>query len=147
MRSIRSAAALAVAGVAVAATGAVAADSAPPQVTIDQYDYDVLAGVPVDALGATGTASDDFAGVTSVRVTYCGNGGISAGGGWSCGSGIGGLSKVYVVDATLSCDAARRSCTWAAAAPLQPDHYLVFAKATDGVGRTADAGPVFVVVV
>lgn len=134
-------AAVAAAALAATAPGASAADSAPPSVAFTTPSGAVIVGV---LGGVRGTARDDT-GVAGVRVTYCGNGTIYAGGGWACG----GLAAVIEShDATLSCASSGRTCTWVADVPLQPDNYLVFARATDVAGRSASAGdPILVTVV
>ena len=142
-RTARLTAAFAAASAAVALAAPAAYADAPPRVTITTPSWSVLAG---PALPAEGTATDDL-GIARVEVTFCGNGSVDVNGGWSCGTGIGGLSVLRTVTADLACDAARRSCTWTAAPPLNPDRYLVFADAYDTAGGSAWDGPVYVLVV
>lgn len=143
MRVHRIVAGLAFAALAVTAPGASAADTSPPRVAFTTPNRAVVVS-PVDAV--RGVATDDVAGVVRVRVTFCGNGTLYAGGGWSCGGLV--TTVIESVDASLSCVNARRSCTWAATPPVQPDNYLVFATATDGAGRTGSApDPILVTVV
>jgi hypothetical protein len=137
--------------VAVAAATPAYADTQPAVAFTTPTWWPVVGG-PVPGVGVEGTVTDDAYAITRVHVSYCGNGSASfwgdPGSGWSCGSGIGGLSGFYEVDATVTCsDAGHRDCTWIANAPLQPDHYLVFAEATDAAGRTGDVPDPIVAVV
>lgn len=148
MKALRIAAVLSAAALSVGATGASAADSYSPVVSFTTPSLWPVVGGPVPGMGVEGTATDDFAGIARVQVTYCANGAIDAYGGWSCGSGIG-LRNYEQIDATVTCTSStRQSCTWVANAPLQPERYLAFATAWDSagrVGRTPD--PILVIVV
>jgi len=148
MNAARIATALAAVGLAAGATGAHAADYYPPTVDFTTPSTWPVVGGPVPGVGVEGTATDDASGVARVTVDYCSPGAVDSYGGYSCGSGYG-VRVSQTVEATVTCsDATRRSCTWVANAPLQPERYIAFANAWDALGhkaRTED--PIWIVVV
>jgi hypothetical protein len=88
-------------------------------------------GIVLPTGAVTGTVTDDRSGVDTVVVTFTPL--LPTG--------------IVVVNATLSCNANRRSCTWSAAAPLIPGVYTVTAQATDLAGNVEFPGPAPITVI
>ena len=130
---------------AIPASGA-SADRKPPRVGFTTQDDEVLvpAGGDTSASAVQGWAKDRKSGIRRVTVTYC-PGHKGSDGSWTCTS-TGTTARPSSVRAALSCNKARRSCTWNAAVPLTPGSYLVFAEAVDRAGHTRSAGPIEVYV-
>lgn len=117
-------------------------DRKPPVVTIAARDGDVKLGSPTTlpvASGLTrisGTATDGWTGVRRVWLTLCSGGWKDANGGWGCGSRpIVGTYTHVTVPTELTCGPLRRRCTWTAPAPVEPEQYLVWARARDRAGN------------
>jgi hypothetical protein len=88
-------------------------------------------GIVLPTQSVTGTVTDDRSGVVTVTVTFTPL--LPTGG--------------STVQATLSCNATRRSCTWSAAVPLIPGVYTVTVTATDLAGNAEFPGQTITVIV
>ena len=132
------------------APASAARDSVAPRVRITTPDGATRVGAPYasDMTTVSGIARDDLSGIRRVKVTYCPNGTIDDQGGWSCGTGPGGVGSISTVRADLSCsNVTRRYCTWVAQVPQEPSNYLVFAEAVDRAGNRRSTGPIAITVV
>lgn len=133
----------------VAAPAAAGPDRKPPRVTFTTPEDAVLVGppTPTEAGQVRGRATDRRSGVRKVVVTFC-PGSRTADGGWTCGSDLTDPRPIVSRRAALSCaNGKKRSCDWAAPAPIHPGRWLVFAAATDRAGNERSRGPLQILVV
>ena len=136
-----------------APAGAEPIDREKPRIAFTTKSNDVLVSAPPEVTGVpgtvTGTASDDVAGVKTIRVVFCASARPDGAGGYTCGGELTPpVDPVVQRNATITCsNQLRRSCTFSAAVPDTPGSYLVFATAEDGAGRNGSAAPVQIFVV
>ncbi len=87
-------------------------------------------GIVLTTQSVTGTVTDDRSGVDTVTVTFTPL--LPTGG--------------STVQALLSCNANRRSCTWSAVVPLIPGVYTVTVRATDLAGNAEFPGQTITII-